>query len=74
MDIKAKFEKARIKKLIKQHASVLRKLDELCQELCDMDTKEFIKVHDDLVKDFIENTMRNASVIEGKANFHEDIF
>tara|TARA_A100001201_G_scaffold106277_2_gene90906 strand:+ start:1108 stop:1272 length:165 start_codon:yes stop_codon:yes gene_type:complete len=51
MDIKEKFERARIKKLTKQHASVLRKLDKLCQELSDMDTKEFIKVYDALIED-----------------------
>ena len=49
--IKAKFERARIKNLIKQHASVLRKLDELCQELSDMDTREFIEVYNVLIEE-----------------------
>tara|TARA_R100001510_G_C7645160_1_gene202546 strand:- start:862 stop:1065 length:204 start_codon:yes stop_codon:yes gene_type:complete len=66
MDIQEELERTRIMNLATQHSLILRKLDKLCQELCDMDTKEFIKVHDDLVKDFIENTMRNASVIEGE--------
>jgi len=51
MDIQEKLEKTRIINLTTQHIFILRKLDKLCQELSDMDTKEFIKVHDNLIKE-----------------------
>jgi len=51
MDIQEKLERTRIINLTTQHIFILRKLDKLCQELSDMDTKEFIKVHDNLIKE-----------------------
>lgn len=51
MDIQKELERTRIINLTTQHIFILRKLDKLCQELSDMDTKEFIKVYDDLVKE-----------------------
>ncbi len=51
MDIQEKLEKTRIINLTTQHIFILRKLDKLCQELSDMDTKEFIKVHNNLIKE-----------------------
>ena len=51
MDIQEKLERTRIINLTTQHIFILRKLDKLCQELSDMDTKEFIKVHNNLIKE-----------------------
>ena len=51
MDIKEKLERTRINNLTTQHIFILRKLDKLCQELSDMDTREFIEVHDSLIKE-----------------------
>tara|TARA_B100001063_G_C16426304_1_gene386664 strand:- start:46 stop:222 length:177 start_codon:yes stop_codon:yes gene_type:complete len=55
MDIQEELERTRLFNLLKSHILILGKLDELCQELSGMDTKEFIEVYDGLAKHFIND-------------------
>jgi len=55
--------------LTTQHIFILRKLDKLCQELCDMDTKELIEVHDNLIKE----SNKHSKYPSITRNFQEDM-
>ena len=54
MKTKIQEERTKLFNLLKSYILILGKLDELCQELSGMDTKEFIKEYDGLAKHFIE--------------------